>query len=89
MMGLFHINVTYENLNNIIVFSVTAFTLIASNKMKIEIFLIQSNIDKAGALLVYNPAGNYMFRVNNRNTRATCEICSKLTIKIPERCLYC
>ena len=24
------------------------------------------------------PAGNYMFKVNNRNTRARCEICSKL-----------
>ena len=31
------------------------------------------------------PAGNYMFKVNNRNTRKRCEICSKLTIKIPER----
>ena len=29
------------------------------------------------------PAGNYMFKVNNRNTRTRCEICSKLTIKIP------
>ena len=27
-------------------------------------------------------AGNYMFKVNNRNTRTRCEICSKLTIKI-------
>ena len=32
-----------------------------------------------------NPAGNYMFKVNNGNTRTRCEICSKLTIKIPER----
>ena len=32
-----------------------------------------------------NPAGNYMFKVNNRNTRGRCEICSKLTIKTPER----
>ena len=31
------------------------------------------------------PAGNYMFKVTNRNTRARCEICPKLTIKIPER----
>ena len=31
------------------------------------------------------PAGNYMFKVNNRNTRARCEKCSKLTIKTPER----
>ena len=30
------------------------------------------------------PAGNYMFKVNNRNTRTRCEICSKLTIKTPE-----
>ena len=27
------------------------------------------------------PAGNYMFKVNNRNTRTRCEICSRLTIK--------
>ena len=33
----------------------------------------------------YSPAGNYMFKVNNRNTRTRCEICSKLTIKTPER----
>ena len=32
-----------------------------------------------------NPFGNYMFKVNNRSTRTRCEICSKLTIKIPER----
>ena len=27
----------------------------------------------------------YMFKVNNGNTRTMCEICSKLTIKTPER----
>ena len=37
--------------------------------------------------------GNYMFKVKNRNTRTRCELCSKLTIKAPERrqafcCLY-
>ena len=26
-----------------------------------------------------------MFKVNNRNTRTRCEICSKLSIKTPER----
>ena len=30
------------------------------------------------------PAGDYMLKVNNRNTTARCEICSKLTIKTPE-----
>ena len=32
-----------------------------------------------------NPAGKYVFKVNNRNTRTRCEICSKITIKKPER----
>ena len=31
-------------------------------------------------LTVSYPAGNYIFEVNNRNTRTRCEICSKLTI---------
>ena len=30
-------------------------------------------------------ASNYMVKVNNRNTRARCEIYSKLTMKTPER----
>ena len=37
-------------------------------------------------ILLFNPAGVYMLKVSNRNTRARCEICSKLTIKTPERC---
>ena len=32
------------------------------------------------------PAGNYLLKVNNRNARTRCEICSKLRIKMPERC---
>ena len=32
------------------------------------------------------PASKYMFKVNNRNTGASCEIYSKLTLKTPERC---
>ena len=31
------------------------------------------------------PAGNYMFKFNNGNTRTRYEIFSKLTIKTPER----
>ena len=30
---------------------------------------------------VLHPAGNYMFKVNNKNSRTRCEICSKLTVK--------
>ena len=29
--------------------------------------------------------GCYLFKVNNGNTRTMCEICSKLSIKTPER----
>ena len=29
--------------------------------------------------------GNYMFKVNDKNTKTRCEICPKLTIKTPER----
>ena len=31
------------------------------------------------------PTGIYLLKLNNRNTRTRCGICSKLTIKIPER----
>ena len=34
-------------------------------------------------------AGIYLLKVNNRNPRATCEICSKLTIKTPQRRHWC
>ena len=33
----------------------------------------------------FNPANIYLFKFNNRNTRKKSEICSKLTIKTPER----
>ena len=31
------------------------------------------------------PSNIYLLKVNNRNTRKRCEICLKLTIKIPEQ----
>ena len=31
------------------------------------------------------PAGIYLLKFNNRNTSKSCEICLKLTIKIPEQ----
>ena len=34
---------------------------------------------------VKKPPGNYMLKVNNRNSRTRCEICSKLTIELPEQ----
>ena len=32
-----------------------------------------------------NTASIYLLKLNNKNTRPKCEICSKLTIKTPER----
>ena len=35
--------------------------------------------------IVLSPAGNEIFKINNRNSRTKSEIYSKLTIKTPER----
>ena len=37
------------------------------------------------ALSDYAPANIYLFKVNNKNIRKRYEICSKLTIKTPEK----
>ena len=37
------------------------------------------------AITVAYPTGVYLFKVNNENTRTMNQICSKLTIKRPER----
>ena len=42
-----------------------------------------------GINLDMNPAGIYLLKVNNTNTRARCGTCSKLTIKTPERRQWC
>ena len=47
----------------------------------IHFMLLLSSISS----LVSEPAGIYLLKVNTRNTRARCEICSELTIKTPER----
>ena len=36
-----------------------------------------------------HPANIYLFKVNNKDTRKRCKICSKLTIKTLERCQWC
>ena len=50
---------------------------------------VQSNIyiflKKCSTEYKYFPAGIYVLKVNNGNTKIPCEICSKLTIKTPER----
>ena len=41
--------------------------------------------DKEDSKLYMSPAGIYLLKVINRITRTRCEICSNLTIKIPEQ----
>ena len=47
-------------------------------------FCYIENWDKSQFKKSTDPASNCMFKVNDRNTRIRCEICS-LTIKTPER----
>ena len=50
--------------------------------------MFQINLSKRFELcnsVIDEPAGIYLVKVNNRNTRTRCEICLKLTIKIPKR----
>ena len=49
----------------------------------LEIFILGVLISEGAPqrqMYIY-PAGTYLFKVNNRNTRSNCEICSKLTVK--------
>ena len=41
--------------------------------------------NKISIFILPFPASIYILQVNYRNTRTRCEICSKITIKIPER----
>ena len=40
---------------------------------------------RSSCFRLFYPDNIYLFKVNNRNTRKRCEICSELTIKTPER----
>ena len=67
----------------IILFISSIFAVGMSNPIAGESYVV---FDAYNATVIFIfPAGNYMFKVNNRNTRTRCEICSKLTIKTPER----
>ena len=40
-------------------------------------------------ILLVNSVGIYLLKINNRNIKARCETCSKLTIKVPEWRQWC
>ena len=41
--------------------------------------------ESTGIIIIITPTNIYLFKLNNRNTRKRCEICSKLTIKTTAR----
>ena len=51
--------------------------------MKLKVKEMYNNFIES--VILQLPAGIYLLKVNNRNTRTRCEICSKLTINTPER----
>ena len=69
------------------------FLLMVKHPYKLEIYSIIFNYSSEACLKLFKatsqfPANIYLFKVSNRNTRKRCEICSKLTIKMPERCQW-
>ena len=64
-------------------------TTLPSQKYEKILFLTPFKNIEISVLIKFNcyinyPANIYLFKVNNRNTRKMCKICSKLTIKSPE-----
>ena len=56
----------------------------AQNQLRLAELNVKGEVKNVN-ILEQVPGGIYQLKVNNRNTRARCEICSKLTIKAPER----
>ena len=62
------------------------FPLYLFNKLfcNIAISLIENHTELAYLLTEHVPANIFLVKVNNKNTRQRCEICSKLKLKTPE-----
>ena len=54
-----------------------------SEKLTVKIFYLPVYTPNLSPSYRIYPADNYMFKVNTRNTRTRCGICSELTIKTP------
>ena len=75
----------YENKKYIVHENNTVCTKFASADTKrYDQFYTMHSLRPCSHYTVY-PAGICLLKLNNRNTRKSCEICSKLTIKTPER----
>ena len=60
-----------------------------SAKEKVKLFVeknpYRDGESKLVAAKTHKPAKIYLFKINDRNSGKRCEICSKSTIKTPER----
>ena len=54
------------------------------NSMINSVNSVNNSIYMSNSVYGNFPVDNCMFKVNNRNIRTRCEICSELTIKTPE-----
>ena len=76
----------YGNDNRLFLFCMACFWVLRTYGMlKKSKKLKKGNVggEPEGLIISGFPAGIYLLKVNYRNTRTSCEICSKLTIKIP------
>ena len=58
---------------------------LVANSNKCHLLTNSKAAEESVALTRIYPAGIYLLKVNNKNTRTRYEICSKLTIKTSER----
>ena len=57
-----------------------------STRVKTVFLFMSVHLDSAKHWNQVNSAGIYLLKVNKRNTRTRCEICSELTVVTPKRC---
>ena len=65
--------------------SILPFYFICRNSMFFQLVHVNLSTSSQSRKNYIIPTGIYLLKVNNRNIRTRCEICSKLTIKTPER----
>ena len=80
--NLFKVTSNYSGVEFILLFFFSLFKDIQQINVKFLLLTLQVFVIRIVSRI---PAGNYMFKVNNRNTNTRCEICSKLKIKTLER----
>ena len=84
-----NINQCLQVLTLVLMFLPTRNKSMYRNEMQLLFFVLDANCVDQWKLfnteITQFPARIYLLKVNDKNTRASCEICSKLTIKTPER----